>query len=167
MEIRFVCPRTNEAVTEPACEKTYEYEACMGCTSQQDAARQALYEALQKRYGGRMRITLEKHEVRMAVREGLTILADPGDWREDVYVGIECGKYGSTHTHPVDALQWVEDFLAGRIFILLDEDDLCSAMLYMAQGPCWDDWHEWKWAADASGTYPAPEYAEAKGFIRK
>ena len=157
MEIKFVCPRTNEVLTETTCEMNYEYEACMGCTSQQDVARQALYEDLKQKYGNQMCITREKHEVRIVVRDGLTILA----------VGVECGKYGCTHTHPEDALQWVEDFLAGHIFILLNEVNLCSVMLYIAQASYWDDWHEWKWAVDASGVYPAKEYAEAKGFARK
>lgn len=167
MEIKFVCPRTNEVLTEQACEKNYEYEACMGCTSQKDVARQALYEVLKQKYGNQMRITLEKHEVRIVVRDELTILADPGDWREDVYAGVECGKYGSTHSHPEDALQWVEDFLAGHIFVLLDEDRRCSVMPYMDEASFWYDWHEWKWAVDVSGVYPAQEYAEAKGFIRR
>ena len=166
MEVKFVCPRTNEMQTEDICIKQYEYDACMGCTSQQDTARKALFDMLKKSYADQAEITMQDDGVLIVVRDGLRILADPGDFR-DTYVGIDCGKYGETHTHPTDVFEWIEDFRAGRIFILLCEDKMCSAMMYTAQGSGWDDWHEWKWAVDASGTYPAEEYAKAGGFIRR
>ena len=165
MEVKFVCPRTNEMQTEDSCIKQYEYDACMGCTSQQARARKALFDMLKKSYAEQAEITMQDDGVLIVVQEGLRILADPGDFR-DTYVGIDCGKYGETHTHPRDVFEWIEDFLAGRIILLLCENNMCSAMLYTAQGSGWDDWHKWKWAVDASGIYAAEEYAKDRGFIR-
>ncbi len=166
MDIKFVCPRANEVLTEQACEKNYEYEACRGCTSQQTAARKALFDMLKKEYNDRAEFAMREDGVLITVRDELSILADPGDWR-DTYVGIDCGKYGETHTHPQDVFQWVKEFFAGRIFILLNEDDLCSATLYISQAACWEGWNEWKWSVDVFGVHPAEEYAVAKGFVRK
>ena len=166
MEFKFVCPRTNEVMTESNCEKNYEYEACMGCTSHRDVARKHLYDMLKKSYADHAEITMQDDGVLIVLRDELRIIADPGDLR-DTYVGIDCGRYGETHTHPSDVFEWVEDFLAGHIFILLCENNLCSAEMYMTQGSYWDDWHEWKWAVDVSGVYPAEEYAKSKNFIKR
>lgn len=165
METMFVCPRTKEMLTEAVCEANYEYEACMGCTSQQDTARKALYDTLAQKYGIQMSVTMEKNEVRLAVREDVNLLVDAGDWREATYAEIDCGRYGRTHTHPSDVLQWVEDFLAGHIVILLEEGNLSSIMLEGEERRWWSYWHESTWAVDASGIYPAEEYAKAKGFM--
>ena len=114
--------------------------------------------ALQQQYGGRLHIALEKDGVHVAVREGLTLVADPCDWREDPYVGVNCGPCGETHTHPQDIRQWIDSFLAGDIVFLLTEGEYGSVELAGEERSWWSDWDEATWAVDAQGTYPAVDY---------
>ena len=161
MEIKFVCPRSNEVQTEAVCEKMYEYEACMGCTSQRDEARKALSERLQTEYGNRADITMTQDGILITVRNDLRILADPGDWR-DTLVEIDCGEYGDTHCHPKDVHEWVADFMEGRQVIMFNEDGMCSGNTH----PDWfkkyhpEDLHKWSRIMDIHGTYTSKEYAE-------
>ena len=158
MENRFVCPRRNEIVDEAGCRAAHEYAACRDCISPREAARGELFMALQQQYGGRLQIALEKGGVHVAVREGLTLLADPCDWREDPYVGVNCGPCGETHTHPQDVFRWLESYLAGDIVFLLTEGEYGSVELAGEERSWWSDWDEATWAVDAQGTYPAVDY---------
>lgn len=157
MRIEFICPRTKEIQTEDVCLQQYEYDACMGCTSQQDAARKALFDVLTEQYGHRASIQLQEDGVLISVRDGLRILADPGDWR-DTIVEIDCGVDGNTHLHPADVFQWVEDFMKGRIMILLSEDHRrsavsCKAYYDDAAGLC-----QWSRVVDVEGSCTPQEY---------
>ena len=158
MENRYVCPRRNEPVDEAGCRAAHDHAACRDCVSPRAAARTELFMALQQQYGEQLRITLEKDGVHIAVREGLTILADPGDWREDPYVGVNCGPCGETHTHPQDVRRWIDAFLAGNIVFLLTEGEYGSVELAGEERSWWSDWDEATWAVDASGVYPASAY---------
>lgn len=165
MNIKFHCPYYDRLFTSDECSEVEETPACASCTSEMDASRKTLYDWLTQTYGSRYQITMKPDGIEIIVHDRMRVIADPCDEYEDTYLGIECGEYGSTHTHPHDMQQAVTELLEGRTTIgLLGAQTMYSGMtsreLFRQEA---DQLNEWETLVDAEGCYTPEEYARKLG----
>lgn len=165
MNIQFHCPYYDRLFTSAECSNAEETPVCATCTSEMDASRKALYDWLAETYGSRYQITMKPDGIEIVVHDRLRLIADPCDEYEDTCLGVECGEYGSTHTHPQDMQQAVTELLEGRTTIgLMDAQTMYSGMTsreLFRQEP--DRLNEWRYCVDAEGCYTPEEYARKLG----
>lgn len=123
MNIEFYCRCQKKMLTVDECKKVFNWEGCMGCSSEQSAGRQALFDWLKASFADQYSVSMEADSVRICVHDHLCVLADPGDVRYGTYVLLAWNDGEGTHLHPDDVQQYVAELLAGEQVILLDDAD--------------------------------------------
>jgi len=83
---------------------------------------------------------------------------------DGTYLGVECGDYGGSHSHPQDMQQDIAALLEGRMVVGVITDEFYSCIAhrgYFEQEP--DQLNEWEHLVDAEGVYMPEEYATKLG----
>lgn len=165
MNIQFHCPYYDRLFTSAECSDAEETPVCATCTSEMDASRKALYDWLTEIYADRYQISMKPDGIEIIAHDRMRVIADPCDEYEDTCLSVECGEYGSTHTHPQDMQQAVAALLEGRMTIcLMDAQTMYSCIAsreLFRQEP--DQLSEWETLVDAEGCYTPEEYARKLG----
>lgn len=123
MNIAFYCLCQKKMLTVSACKEVFSWEGCKGCSSEQSAGRQALFDWLKALFADQYAISMEDGGVKIRVHDHLRVLADPGDVRYGTYVLLEWNDGEGVHFHPDDVQQCVAELLVGERVLLLDEAD--------------------------------------------
>ena len=151
-------------LTVSACKAVFSWEGCKGCSSEQSAGRQALFDWLKASFADQYAVSMEDGGVRIHVHDHLRVLADPGDVRYGTYVLLEWNEEEGVHLHPDDVQQFVAELLAGEQVILLDDADRggmtlsrveCMLNPELLEGCCK--------AIDAFGVHPIETYVLEPG----
>lgn len=134
MNIEFYCLCQKKMLTVSACKAVFSWEGCKGCSSEQSAGRQALFEWLKTSFADQYAISMEDGGVKIRVHDHLRVLADPGDVRYGTYVLLERNDGEGVHLHPDDVQQYVAELLAGEQVLLLDDAD--GAVMTLSRVEC-------------------------------
>ena len=134
MNIEFYCRCQKKMLTVAECKEIFNWEGCMGCSSEQNAGRQALFDWMKASFADQYPVSMEEGGVKIRVHDYLRVLADPGDVRYGTYVLLEWNDGEGTHLHPCDVQQYIAELLAGEQVLLLDDAD--GAVMTLSRGEC-------------------------------
>ena len=129
MNIEFYCRCQKKMLTVAECKEIFNREGCMGCSSEQSAGRQALFDWMKASFADQYPVSMEDGGVKILVHDHLRVLADPGDVRYGTYVLLEWNDGEGTHLHPDDVQRYVAELIAGEQVLLLDDADIAVMTL--------------------------------------